>query len=49
MAAGLNLDRWLNGGYDKRTTAYVVAWHRLSRMVESHANDAQIREMNRKK
>ena len=39
-AAGLDLERWENGGYDARFMAKVVAWHRLSGLVEQHSQQA---------
>lgn len=48
IAAGLDIDRWMSGGYDKMLKAYVVAWYRLHSAVESHGNDAAMADANRK-
>lgn len=47
VAAGLDLYRWWNHQYDKEFQEHVVAWHSLHNEIETHANDAVQRKMDR--
>jgi len=40
VAAGLDLDKWVNRKYSKMFMADVVAWYQLHGLVESHRQDA---------
>jgi len=43
----LNIDLWQKAEYDRDLMARVVAWHRLSGMIEAHVEDARGRELER--
>jgi hypothetical protein len=47
IRAGLDIERWQKGEYDRDLMARVVAWHRLSGMIEAHVEDARGRELER--
>jgi hypothetical protein len=47
IAAGLRIDRWTSGGYDRALMAQVVAWHRLHSMMEAHIGDASSTQIER--
>jgi hypothetical protein len=41
VAAGLDLERWDNGGYSPRFMVRVIAWHKLHGLVATHIEDAR--------
>lgn len=47
VAAGLDIERWMTGGYDRSLMAQVVAWHRLRNMIDAHVEDARASHMER--
>ena len=40
IAAGLDIERWQLGGYERGLMASTVAWYRLSKAVEQHSEAA---------
>jgi hypothetical protein len=48
IKAGLDLERWRAGGYDRALMADVVAWSRLQGLIEAHLEDARSRDMDRR-
>jgi hypothetical protein len=40
VAAGLDLDRWMNGGYSVRLMEKTVGWYRVHNLVALHQQDA---------
>jgi hypothetical protein len=48
IKAGLDIDRWLAGGYERALMADVVAWSRLNNLIEAHLEDARSRDMARR-
>jgi len=40
IAAGLDIERWENAGYPPQLMSSVVAWYRLSGLVQTHSRDA---------
>jgi hypothetical protein len=49
VKAGLDVERWLAGGYDRRLMAMVVAYRRLDSLIETHLDDARNRALKRRK
>lgn len=49
VAAGLDYSRWVAGGYTSEVRGAVLAWHSASQQIEAHANDAQIREQEKRR
>ena len=41
VAARLDLEKWDSGGYPPKFMARVVAWHRLSGLVDVHKDQAR--------
>ena len=48
IEAGLDIERWENGEYENSFKAYVIAWHRLHNMVDTHVQDAAMTESKRR-
>ena len=40
IAAGLDLEKWMNREYPREFMASVVAYHQLAQAVEAHKQDA---------
>lgn len=38
--AGANLERWMNGGYEKHFMATAIAMYRMDGLIEQHGQDA---------
>lgn len=55
VAAGLDLERWVNGEYERAFRAHVIAWHEGKHLIEAHtkaavhkAEEAQMRKARKK-
>jgi hypothetical protein len=48
IAAGLDLERWVDNSYPPYLKAMIVAWHNLKSLIDAHQNDAQSAEIDRK-
>ena len=48
IKAGLDVERWMENGYDRGLMADTVAWYRLHGLIEAHLNDAQARDQERR-
>jgi hypothetical protein len=48
VKTGLDVERWMAGGYDRKLMAQVVAYNRLSSLIETHLDDARSRALSRK-
>lgn len=48
IRAGLDIERWQAGGYDRKLMAQVVAHSRLHSLIETHLDDARNRALTRK-
>lgn len=48
IAAGLNINIWTSGGYDRGLMAQVVGWHRLRNMIDAHVDDARSTHLERR-
>lgn len=46
IAAGLDVEKWEDNEYTNRLKGYVIAWHRVHNMIESHVQDAGIDKAN---
>jgi len=40
IAAGLDIERFLAGGYDPRTIETVIAWKKTRALIDVHTQDA---------
>lgn len=49
IACGLDLEKWVNGGYDNTLKAYAIAYYKLKNAVEAHTQDASIAQMKHKR
>jgi hypothetical protein len=49
VKAGLDLERWQAGGYERKLMAQVVAYNRLRGLIETHLDDARNRALKRRK
>ncbi len=47
VKAGLDLERWSTFDYERQFMINVVAWYRLSNLVEAHSHDAVLRKQQR--
>ena len=47
-AAGLDMDKWMDGGYTVEKMVWVVAWHRMHNTIKNHAADAEIKASKQK-
>lgn len=48
IAAHLDVEKWDAGGYPRHVMARVVAWHKLTSLIEMHQADASIRRQKGK-
>lgn len=49
IAAGLDVEKWENGGYSKELRIRVIAWHRLNELIRSHTDQAIADKLRKKK